>query len=60
MGKGSGIDNVKHWLERNQLRADDTQMMAILMAVKSWGLINKRLMTNDEFQRLAEEILADG
>ncbi len=60
MGKGSGIDNVKHWLERNQLRADDTQTMAILMAVKSWGLINKRLMTNDEFQRLAEETLANG
>ncbi|MCZ6605620.1 MAG: pyruvate carboxyltransferase, partial [Alphaproteobacteria bacterium] len=58
MGKGSGIDTVKEWLERNQIIADKDQMMTVLMAVKDWGLINKRLMTNDEFKKLAEETLS--
>jgi len=58
MGKGSGIDTCKEWLERNQIAADGEQAMTVLMAVKDWGLIHKRLMTNDEFKKLAEETLA--
>ena len=58
MGKGSGIDTVKEWLERNQIIADKDQMMTVLVAVKDWGLINKRLMSNDEFKKLAEETLS--
>ena len=33
--------------------------MEVLMAVKDWGLINKRLMGDDEFRKLAEDTLAD-
>ncbi len=58
MGKGSGIDTCKEWLARNQITADADQAMTVLMAVKDWGLINKRLMTNDEFKKLAEDTLA--
>jgi isopropylmalate/homocitrate/citramalate synthase len=58
MGKGSGIDSVKDWLENNQIKADDDQAMDVLMAVKMWGLEHKRLMSNDEFRKLAEDTLA--
>jgi hypothetical protein len=33
--------------------------MELLMAVKDWGLVHKRLMKDDEFKKLAEETLAD-
>ncbi|MEP4380003.1 MAG: pyruvate carboxyltransferase [Alphaproteobacteria bacterium] len=59
MGKGSGIDTVKQWLERNQIRVEETKAMEILMAVKDWALIHKRLMKEDEFKALAESLLDD-
>lgn len=58
MGKGSGIDSVKLWLERLQIRADEQQGMAVLAAVKEWGLAHKRLMTEDEFATLAMQVLS--
>jgi len=58
IGKGSGIDTVKDRLRRMQVTADDKQAMNVLLAVKDWGLKNKRLMTDDEFRKLAEETLA--
>ncbi len=57
MGKGSGIDNCKHWLEKFQIQASDEKAMEVLMAVKEWGLIHKRLMKDDEFQDLAKDVL---
>ncbi len=59
MGKGSGIDSVKDWLAKFQLQASEEKAMEVLMAVKDWGLIHKRLMTDDEFRKLAEETLAN-
>lgn len=59
IGKGSGVDNVKHHLENHQIKYTDEQAMEVLMAVKDWGLVHKRLMKDDEFKKLAEEILAD-
>jgi isopropylmalate/homocitrate/citramalate synthase len=57
MGKGSGIDSVKNWLQKFQIIASEEKAMEILMAVKDWGLIHKRLMTDDEFRKVAEETL---
>ena len=57
MGKGAGIDNCKHWLEKFQIQASDEKAMEVLMAVKEWGLIHKRLMKDDEFQALAKDML---
>lgn len=57
MGKGSGIDSVKHWLVRAQIVASEDEAMEILMAVKQWGLAHKRLMTEDEFGTLAGQVL---
>ena len=58
MGKGSGIDSVKDWLAKFQIQANEEQSMEVLMAVKDWGLIHKRLMNDDEFRKLAEATLA--
>ena len=57
MGKGSGIDTVKEWLARIQVVVDDEKSMEVLMAVKDWGLIHKRLMTSEEFQAVAKDVL---
>jgi isopropylmalate/homocitrate/citramalate synthase len=57
MGKGSGIDTVKEWLDRFQIRVEEEKAMEILMAVKDWGLVHKRLMTQDEFKELADKHL---
>jgi len=32
--------------------------MDILMAIKDWGLQNKRLMNDDEFRKIAEDTLS--
>lgn len=58
MGKGSGLDSVKYWLKKLQLRASEDQVMAILQAVKAFGLEHKRLLSEDEFKRLADQVLA--
>jgi isopropylmalate/homocitrate/citramalate synthase len=57
IGKGCGIDNVKHWLERLQIQANEDEAMELLMAIKDWGLAHKRLMNEDEFQKIAGEVL---
>jgi isopropylmalate/homocitrate/citramalate synthase len=58
IGKGSGIDSIKDRLARFQLQADEKKAMDVLLAVKDWGLKYKRLMSDDEFRKLAEGVLA--
>jgi isopropylmalate/homocitrate/citramalate synthase len=58
MGKGSGIDSVKIWLEQLQIRATEEQSMAVLRAVKDFGLSQKRLLTKDEFRDIANDAIA--
>ncbi len=55
MGKGSGIDSVKPWLERFQIQASEDQAMEVLHAVKEFGIESKRLMSEDEFRTRANE-----
>lgn len=57
IGKGSGIDSIKDRLNRFQISADDKQAMDILMAIKDWGLIHKKLMTDDEFRAIVEKTI---
>ncbi len=58
MGKGSGIDSVKQWLEKFQIHASDEQAMDVLLAVKDFGIETKRLLTEDEFRKLANETIS--
>ncbi len=60
MGKGSGIDSVKIWLEQLQFRASDEESIAVLAAVKEFGLSKKRLMSKDEFRDIANTAIAAG
>jgi isopropylmalate/homocitrate/citramalate synthase len=57
IGKGSGIDSIKDRLSRFQINTDDRQAMDILMAIKDWGLIHKKLMTDDEFRTIVEKTI---
>lgn len=57
MGKGSGLDSIKLWLEQSQIRANDEETMEVLQAVKRFGLAEKRLMSRDEFRDLANRTL---
>ena len=49
LGKGSGLDNVDHWLDRLGLTAGEAQRTDILQRVKQFGLEHKRLLTEEEF-----------
>ena len=57
MGKGSGIDSIKIWMEQLQIRANEEEAMQVLQAVKRFGLAEKRLMSKDEFRDLANSTL---
>jgi isopropylmalate/homocitrate/citramalate synthase len=58
MGKGSGIDSVKMWLYNLEIETTEAEAMEILGAVKQFGLKTKRLMSEQEFESLANEVLA--
>ena len=59
MGKGSGLDSVKLWLEEAHMTATEDQVAQILSVVKTVSLENKRLLTKAEFREIAEEIVTD-
>jgi isopropylmalate/homocitrate/citramalate synthase len=57
LGKGSGLDSVKMWLERLGVQATEEEAGRILMAVKAHSLRTKRLLSEEEFREIVEEIL---
>jgi len=57
MGKGSGIDSVKMWLEQMGIEASDEEALAITAAVKKYSLNSKQLLTQDEFRKVAKGVL---
>jgi isopropylmalate/homocitrate/citramalate synthase len=54
LGKGSGLDSVAVWLDKNGMSAETPVMEAMLFEIKSRSLELKRLLTNDEFLKIAE------
>jgi len=54
LGKGSGLDSVAVWLDKNGMSAETPVMEAMLGEIKSRSLEVKRLLTNDEFLTIAE------
>jgi len=58
MGKGSGIDSVKIWLERAGMRASEDDALRITAAVKEYSLKSKKLLTDPEFRKIAGDVLA--
>jgi len=58
LGKGSGLDSVAIWLDRNGMEAaDNDELMEVLMAVKAKSLEKKGLLDNDEFVTVAKSII---
>ncbi len=58
LGKGSGVDSVKFWLDKlNMDGASEEQVMDILVKVKALSLEHKRLLTQDEFVAIAAGVL---
>lgn len=59
LGKGSGLDSVMIWLDKLGLGpATDEQQMAILQGVKARSLEKKGLLTEDDFYKIADGVLA--
>lgn len=57
LGKGSGLDSVMIWLERNGLKAHGEAALEILHIVKAKSLEKKELLTNEEFLECAQKVL---
>jgi len=57
MGKGSGPDSVKIWLDYIGMSASENDVLKILAAVKSHSLKTKKLLSRDDFRKIAEDIL---
>jgi isopropylmalate/homocitrate/citramalate synthase len=61
LGKGSGLDSVMIWLDKLGFPpASDEQTMAILLEVKATSLQKKGLLTEDDFHKIAREVLGTG
>jgi isopropylmalate/homocitrate/citramalate synthase len=58
MGKGSGIDSVRIWLEKIGADATDEEAMAILKEVKVQGNETKKLLTIDQFKDIANRTIS--
>jgi isopropylmalate/homocitrate/citramalate synthase len=57
MGKGSGIDSVNMWLQEAGLQVSEEDALKVTAAVKKHSLGTKKLLTRDEFRKLADEVL---
>jgi len=57
MGKCSGIDSIKRWLnEEGLVIADELKQQELLRKVKETAISNKRLLTREEFTSLVKEV----
>jgi isopropylmalate/homocitrate/citramalate synthase len=57
MGKGSGIDSVKMWLEHAGIEASEEEALKITAGVKNYSLKTKKLLTEAEFRAVAKDVV---
>jgi len=58
LGKGSGVDSVKFWLDKLGIDgASEEEVMEILVRVKALSLQHKRLLSEDEFRGIVASVL---
>ncbi|HSJ54835.1 MAG TPA: pyruvate carboxyltransferase [Anaerolineae bacterium] len=57
LGKGSGLDSIKIWSERAGVQLDDAEAMDVLMSVKEFALQKKRLLNEEDFRRIVEQVV---
>jgi len=58
MGKKSGVDNVGIWAQRLNIELTEDEAMAVLMEVKLKSHDLKRVLSEDEFRKIAEKVKA--
>ena len=56
LGKGSGLPSVELWLNRLGLTADEEEKKEILAQVKHLSLNHKRLLNEEEFRQIVEQV----
>jgi isopropylmalate/homocitrate/citramalate synthase len=54
LGKGSGIDSVRIWLDKIGQEASDDEAMEILKEVKALGGSTKKLLTEEQFRQIVD------
>lgn len=52
LGKGSGLDSVKMWLDKIGVEVSEDEAARLVGEVKEFSLKNKRLLTEDEFRSI--------
>jgi isopropylmalate/homocitrate/citramalate synthase len=58
MGKKSGVDNITIWSQRLGIELSEDERMAVLQKVKVRSHDLKRLLTENEFRKIAKEVKA--
>ena len=58
MGKGSGIDSVRIWLDKIGVKASDQEAMEVLKQVKAMGNSTKKLLTVDQFKDIVSRTVS--
>jgi isopropylmalate/homocitrate/citramalate synthase len=58
MGKKSGVDNVAIWSQRLGIELSEDQRLAVLQKVKLRSHDLKRLLTENEFRKIAKDVKA--
>ena len=58
MGKKSGLESIAIWSEKLGIELDEEETMAVLMEVKVKSHDLKRVLTENEFQEIAEKVKA--
>ena len=56
MGKYSGMDNVALWAEKLGIKLDREEALEVLKRVKAQSHDLKRVLTEDEFRKIAESV----
>ena len=56
MGKKSGLDSVGIWAQRMGIQLDEQQTLAVLNEVKVKSHDLKRVLTEEEFKKIAEKV----
>lgn len=57
LGKGSGLDSIHIWLEKNGMHAQGDAVLEILQLVKAKSLEKRGLLDNDEFLECVQKVL---
>jgi isopropylmalate/homocitrate/citramalate synthase len=59
MGKKSGLDNIEIWTQRLNIELTEDEELAVLKKVKQTSHDLKRVLTENEFRKIAESVTDD-